>query len=238
MPELVDMHCHVLPGMDDGPATMAESMAVLREAERQGITTMVATPHFHPARYRVSARSALNALEQVRGEAAREGLKIRLLPGQECYYYTELLNELESGNALTMAGTDRVLLEFDPGAIYAMMQFAVRQMVEAGYRPIIAHIERYECLYGRTDRLDELRGGGAALQLNFDRLLERDGLFRRNPWRRLMKEGRVDFLGSDTHGMDFRPLRVDRAVAWLHSQVEGDIVRRVLQENTRCLLGR
>ena len=238
MSEIVDMHCHVLPGLDDGPATMEESMAVLREAQRQGIGTMIATPHFHPGRYKVSARSALDALERVRSEAAREGLKLRLLPGQECYYYTELLGELQSGNALTMAGTDRVLVEFDPDAIYAMMTYAVRQRTEAGYRPIIAHIERYECLYDRPDRLEELRGGGAALQLNFDRLLERDGLFRRNPWRRLMKEGRVDYLGSDTHGMDFRPLRVDRAVAWLRSEVEGDVVRRVLEENTRCLLGR
>ena len=128
-------------------------------------------------------------------------------------------------------------MEFDPDALYSMMKLAVRQMVDGGYKQIIAHFERYSCLYGRRERLDELRECGAMLQLNFDRLLGRDGLLRRNPWRRLMKEGYVDYLGSDTHGMHFRPLHVKSAVEWLTAEVDAGIVRHVMVDNIHALLG-
>ena len=229
------MHCHVLPGVDDGPETMADSLEVLREAQRQGIGAMIVTPHFHPGRFIVHAARALEALEALRGVLRDEGIPIRLYPGQECYYHTELVGELRRGNALTMAGTDWVLLEFDPDALYAQMEYAVKELAGSGYRAIIAHYERYQCLYGREDRLEQLRGSGVKLQLNFDRLLERDSLLRRNPWRRHIRAGLVDFLGSDTHGMRFRPLRADRAVAWLNREVEPEIVRRVTRDNLRLL---
>ncbi|MBR1821345.1 MAG: hypothetical protein IJ769_06950 [Clostridia bacterium] len=231
------MHCHVLPGVDDGPAAIEESMAVLKEAARQGIGAMIVTPHFHPGRYRVDASRILETLNQMRGAIAREGLKIRLVPGQECYYYSGLLEELEAGNALTMAGTNYVLVEFDGDTLYSKIQLAVRELGENGYRPIIAHYERYSCLHKRTDRLDELRARGAMLQMNFDRLLDRDSLFHPNQWRRLLKEGYVDFLGSDTHGMKFRPLHVKQAVAWMTAEVKPELRKKILTDNIRLLLG-
>ena len=181
MAAIVDMHCHVLPGVDDGPETMEASMAVLREASRQGIGTMIVTPHFHPGRYTVDAPRIREALIQTRGAIAAEGLNLRLVPGQECYYYSGLVEALESRRALTLAGTNYVLVEFEEDTLYSTVQFAVRELGECGYHPIIAHYERYICLYKRKDRLDELRGKGAMLQLNFDRLLDKDNLFTPTP---------------------------------------------------------
>lgn len=86
------MHCHILPGVDDGPASMSDTIALLKEAERQGIGTMIATPHFHPGRYQVYADRALAVLKTVREAAAREGIRIRLYPGQECYWYSGLVD--------------------------------------------------------------------------------------------------------------------------------------------------
>lgn len=237
MAAIVDMHCHVLPGVDDGPETMEESMAVLREAVSQGISAMIVTPHFHPGRYRVDAARIREALGQTRRAIAAEGLKLRLIPGQECYYYSGLLGELEAGNALTMNGTRYVLVEFDEDTLYSKIQLAMRELTDGGYIPIIAHYERYQCLYRRVERLDELRAKGALLQLNFDRLLEKDRLFRPNLWRKLLKDGYVDFLGSDTHGMEFRPLHVKQAMAWLTADVRPELRKRILTDNIRLLLG-
>lgn len=237
MAAIVDMHCHVLPGVDDGPETMEESMAVLREAVSQGISAMIVTPHFHPGRYRVDAARIREVLGQTRRAIAAEGLKLRLIPGQECYYYSGLLGELEAGNALTMNGTRYVLVEFDEDTLYSKIQLAMRELTDGGYIPIIAHYERYQCLYRRVERLDELRAKGALLQLNFDRLLEKDRLFRPNLWRKLLKDGYVDFLGSDTHGMEFRPLHVKQAMAWLTADVRAELRKRILTDNIRLLLG-
>lgn len=235
---IVDMHCHILPGVDDGPATMKESLATLREAENQGIEAMIVTPHFHPGRYVVTAEKALAALEKVKSVAESEGLEVELYPGQECYYYSGLIAELESGNVLTMNGTRYVLVEFEPETQYSTITFAVRELRDNGYKPIIAHFERYRCLYQRKERLAELRKHGARLQLNFDRLIDRGSILRPNIWRKLLKDGYVDFLGSDTHGMRFRLLHADCALEWLYESVKTEIRKRILVQNMKLLLGR
>lgn len=229
------MHCHVLPGVDDGPATMADSIALLKEMSRQGVRTLIVTPHYHPGRYKVPAERVRRAITQLQVEMSFEGIGIELLPGQECYYFSGLLRELEKGNVLTMNGTQYVLLEFDPQVLYSVIQQAVREMFGNGYHPILAHFERYKCLNGRTDRLDELRETGAMLQMNFDRLLYKDGFFRRNPWRQLLLDGYVDFLGSDTHGMNFRPPHIDKAVEWMVSEVDARKRAKILRRNIALL---
>jgi protein-tyrosine phosphatase len=236
MPAIVDMHCHVLPGVDDGPSNMDESLAVLREAKRQGVEKMIVTPHYHPGRFMVPAPRVLETLQEVRDALEREGIELQLIPGQECYYYSGLVKELDAGNVLTMGGTSHVLVEFDPGVLYSVIQHAVRELFNGGYRPIIAHFERYDCLHGREDRLKELRDQDVMLQLNFDRLLDREGFFRRNVWRRLLRDGWVDLLGSDTHGMGFRPLHIAQAVQWLVSDVEPRIVSDIFENNFGKLL--
>ena len=235
--KVVDMHCHILPGVDDGPATMKESLATLREAEYQGIEAMIVTPHFHPGRYVVTAEKALAALERVKGEAENEGLEIDLYPGQECYYYSGLIAELEFGNVLTMNGTRYVLVEFEPETQYSTITFAIRELRDNGYKPIIAHFERYRCLYQRKDRLAELHKHGARLQLNFDRLVDKGNLLHPNGWRKLLKDGFVDYLGSDTHGMKFRPLHVDKAMDWLYEGVEPELRKRIMTQNIKRLIG-
>lgn len=235
---VVDMHCHILPGVDDGPATMKESLETLEEAQRQGIGAMIATPHYHPGRYAVTAQAAQAAFERLRRAAADAGIMVRLYLGQECYYYSGLLEQLENGSILTMNSTNFVLVEFDPDAQYTTIKRAIHELTQSGYRPIIAHYERYRCLYEKKDRLDELRSRGAMLQLNFDRLLEKDRFLKANPWRKLLKEGYVDFLGSDTHGMKFRPLHVAQSMDWLRSAARQDLNNRILVQNIQRLTGK
>lgn len=231
------MHCHVLPGLDDGPKTMEESLEVLREAQAQGIDTMIVTPHHHPGRYVAEAPKVLETMDLVRERMASEGIGIELVPGQECYYYGGLLEALEAGRVLTMANSDCVLVEFEPYALYSVIRGAVRELRDHGYAPIIAHFERYRCLSGEAERLEELRYDGAMLQMNFDRLLDSDRLLRKNPWRRLLKKGYVDYLGSDTHGMRLRPLHVREAVEWMGRALPEEAGDLVLVRNIRRLIG-
>jgi protein-tyrosine phosphatase len=124
-----------------------------------------------------------------------------------------------------------------PWTIFSDIFDAVRILSMNGYIPIIAHFERYECLFKRTDRLTELRNAGALLQLNFDRLLDKESLFRKNLWKRLLQDGYVDFLGSDTHGTNFRPLHIEEAVENVSTSVDLEILDRVLSYNITKLKG-
>ena len=160
---------------------------------------------------------------------------MRILPGQECYWYSGLIDALSTGKALTMNRTAYVLVEFDPDTLYGVIQNAVRSLTNNGYIPIIAHFERYACLRDKTERLNELRNMGAYLQMNFDRLLDKDTFFHRNPWRRLFVQEYVDFLGSDTHGMNFRPPHIGEALQWIQDSVKEELAWEILDHNIQML---
>lgn len=230
-----DTHCHLLPGVDDGPETMEDTLSTLREAERQHIEGIIVTPHFHPGRYMVYASQIYSLLESVREECRRNNIHITLYPGQECYYYSGLVEQLNSKKVLTLADSRYVLVEFEPDCPYSQMQFGVRELQSNGYHPILAHFERYRCLYDK-DKLYEMKQRGALLQMNFDTLLKHEGLFRKLPWKDMVQQGLVDYFGSDCHGMDFRPLRADKAVKWMREELPKGLFGKMLHTNVQLLL--
>lgn len=129
----------------------------------------------------------MEGVRQLQRRINGEGIDIHLFPGQECYYYSGLVGQLDVGKALTMNGTKYVLVEFDAETQYSAITSAIRELRMSGYRPIVAHFERYRCLYQRRERLEELRENGALLQMNVDTLSDRGSLLRPNTWRRLFK---------------------------------------------------
>lgn len=237
MPGITDMHCHILPGLDDGAQTIEETIMVLLEAERQQINRMIVTPHYHPGRYMANAAEILDTLKKVKIRAKEAGVKIELYPGQECYYYSGLAEQLEKGNVLTLAGSRYVLVEFEPDCPFALMNYGLQELQNRGYSPIVAHFERYGCLTGE-EHLTILKQRGIRLQMNFDMLLEKDGIFHKNPWRRKMKLGIVDYLGSDCHGKDFRPMQVGEACSWINRFIDVEERERILRSNIRDILSK
>ena len=101
---------------------------------------------------------------------------------------------------------------------------------------MLAHFERYECLREES-RLKELKQAGVLLQMNFD-TLRRGRLFGKSRWQKLVQGGAVDLLGSDCHGMEFRPYHVDRACAWLEKNVDPKLRQRMFERNVQKILNR
>lgn len=233
--KICDMHCHILPGIDDGAASMEETLAVIEDAVRQGIRRMIVTPHFHPGRYMANAGLVMERLRQVKEECIKNRIPITLYPGQECYYFSGLVDELKKGNALTMAGSRYVLVEFEPDCLYSYLQRGLRELQNGGYHPILAHFERYAALKKR-EQIYDLREQGIMMQMNFDSLRRKDTLLYKNPWRKLVKEGMVDFLGSDCHGMGFRPLHVKEADTWMKEQADKKIRYQMYYENIEKII--
>ncbi len=230
MEEFFDMHCHLLPGVDDGPETLEESLQVLELAQTQGVKKIIVTPHFHPGRYMVYAATAQEQLEILRRECSERGIDIALYPGQECYYYTGLVEELDKGNVLSLANSRFVLVEFEPNCPYSQMKFGIRQLQSGGYIPILAHFERYECLSSQ-ENLMAVKNRGVFLQMNISTLLRKDSLLHRMPWKNMVRQGAVDFLASDCHGMHLRPLQVDNLMEWLRDHVEEELADHMIRSN-------
>lgn len=228
---LIDLHSHVLPGIDDGATCLEEAIETLKMAREQGFDAVIATPHLLPDAEDGFRERVLDALQQLQPEAERLG--IRLYPGMECFYHSRLPAMLESGRALTLASSRYALVEFEEEVGFRELCYGLSAVSECGCVPILAHYERYRCLMNRKV-LRELTRDGALLQMNFDTIQRTYGLFGRNPFLSHIREGMVSFMGSDTHGTHYRPLRTGPSVDWLrrHGYLDriNDNAGRVLRD--------
>ena len=208
---IIDIHAHILPGLDDGSSNWEETETLLEMAWEQGIRHIIATPHFSKRTDRSEQEGLWDKMASIR-KREKHGMSFSL--GQEILYFEELPDYLEKGWALSLAGSRYVLVEFSPAAAFSSMLRAVRQLAGSGYLPVLAHVERYLCLHEK-EHLEELIEGGAYAQMNY-RSLEGSVVSSRTRWcRRQVLAGNIHFLGTDTHHADYRTPRIEKAAAWL-----------------------
>lgn len=224
---IIDVHAHVLPGVDDGSRTMEESVSLIRSAIDQGITNMIATPHY-------SRRHKIKGLEKLAEELQQQIREtcpdFSLFLGQETYYHEELPDRLEAGDALTMAGSRYVLVEFDPGVSYQMLFRGLHRLIGAGYMPILAHMERYLCLR-QGKRVEEVLSLGCWMQMNYDSLTGHWYESEVRWCRRQVEEGHIHLLGTDMHRTDFRPPKIRPAWEWLDRHIGSHYLERMTRTN-------
>ena len=199
MDQYIDMHSHILPGVDDGAADYAMSMRMLRLAAAEHIGQIILTPHHKPMRRNVSREGMQKRMEKLREAIAEEKLPLQLYSGSELYYSSELLEELEKGEACTLADTPYLLIEFDPGEAFERIRNGLYQMLSGGYRPILAHAERYRSLAAKMERVEELTQMGAYIQINAGSVTGKFGFQTRQAARQLLKTGQVHLAATDAH---------------------------------------
>ena len=232
--EIFDIHTHVLPGIDDGAANWDVSMEMLGTAWDSGVRRIIATPHYLPWKRQISPNRIRRMCREAQERfAERYGAKMRIYPGEELYYHSELLDDLDSGKAMTMNGTDYVLVEFGVLVQYSDLLHAVQKLQRGGYKPILAHYERYKALR-EDERIEELLDLGVLLQSNLEAL---EGGFLDSEVRRIKnhyRKGYVSFTASDMHDTASRPPMQDKGIARLTKCLDRTEVQSVLYSNARA----
>lgn len=234
---MLDLHCHLLPGVDDGPADFEEAVFMCRMAAAEGCEAMAATPHQrHPFWW----NGDRERLERLRAELQeRVGEKPRLLAGAEIRVDDELLSDLDSlpeSGLLSLAGSRYLLIELDRRGMGPDPVALVHELVVGGWRPIIAHPELYPWLMAQpalTRRLVEM---GAMLQVTAMSLTGEFGKMAHDHCQRLLEEGLVHFVASDAHSADHRPPGLARAYAWIASGWGEETARALTSENPGAVI--
>ncbi len=199
MEPTIDIHCHIMPGVDDGSPDMGTSLEMLRIAEKNGITHMILTPHHKPMHHNVSPEHNVFYRKELQAAAKEAGIKVKLFSGNEVYYSDETMNELERGKICSMAGSDYVLVEFHPVCPYKDIANALGRVQAAGFTPIVAHVERYSDIVDKPSRLKDLRNMGCLIQVNASSIMGKYGFGIGLFTKKLLKEGDVHFIASDAH---------------------------------------
>lgn len=232
----VDIHTHILPGIDDGAADLEQTKRMLKLQAEEGVTDIIATPHFDMEDNRHSSDRILELTEQA-NQAARElSLEITVYPGCEVLFSPEIPEAYRRGEILTLAQSRYLLVEFFPRSSYQEIREGIRELCLQGVIPIIAHIERYECLMHQYDRLFELEKIGALMQMNGRSLLGKLWDKRVRMCRKLIATGFIHFLGSDCHNETERPPKMKDVYETVKNLGGTELAKALAGENATHIL--
>lgn len=231
---IFDMHCHIVPGVDDGSGSLEESIRMLEMEYKQGVRTIIATPHFRFRMFEPSLSLVKQNFELLKKEAQSMGIDMYL--GCEFHSTMEMVNMLRHGDVVSMAGSRYVLVEFSGGDEESYIKERVYSLISGGYKPIIAHIERYEAMYKQFDFIEELIDMGAKMQVNADSILGKDGFGVKRFCKKLMKYDMLSYVGSDCHGSRERISRIGEAYTYVSKKMGDDYADYIFIENPQKII--
>lgn len=231
-----DLHSHILPGVDDGAASLEETRSMLQTAYEEGIRIMTATPHYAIGRKNASVKQLQELVEELNEPSFDLCNKPHIILGNELLFSKEIIDALNRGDALTIDGTRYILVEFFPEEEFGMMREGLHHCLLSGYIPILAHTERYHCLIRHPWLVGELIQMGVYVQINFSGLVGHILSPKVNFCHKLLKKDWVHFLGTDAHGAHNRAPRVRKEVTRLMKKYGEETVTRLLWSNPMKML--
>jgi len=202
---VIDLHCHILPGIDDGPTDLDVSLRMAQCAVDDGITFTACTPHIYPGLYENNRAGIEAAVDALRIELAKAGIPLTLGTGADTHLAPDLVGGIRSGRVPTINGTRYLLLE--PPHHVAPPRFAesVFELMAAGYIPVITHPERLSWIETHYSIFGDLVRQGSWMQLTAGSLTGRFGK-RPQYWaERMLDEGLVHIIATDSHHIEKRP---------------------------------
>ncbi len=231
MAGMVDIHCHILPGMDDGAASVEVALEMLRRGAAEGIDAVVLTPHLrsgHGPKQEALHRARFAELQQAIGEA---GLTIKLHLGAEIVFLVQMA-EVGGLPSCTRAGGGRhVLVDVPSGPLSPRWEQGFFGVRTAGYRAILAHPERQHSLMRRSELGGRLRRQEVLMQIDAGSLTGQFGRHARRAAEWLVQQGWVEFVASDAHDLIHRPFSLTAARERIAALCGPDEVRRLLVDN-------
>jgi tyrosine-protein phosphatase YwqE len=220
---LVDIHSHLLPGIDDGAPTMDHTIGMLRKFEELGYKKLILTPHIMSGVYDNNSEIILQKLEEVRKVSHNLDLKLELEASAEYYFDETLFERVRKKDLLPFHG-NHILFEFSFRNQPSQVEDIVFALKSAGYQPVLAHFERYLYFHPSIEVARSLRERGCYIQVNLNSFTGHYGPDVKNQAIRLLKAGLIDILGSDCHRIQhLELLESSLKDAVFHQLLEGKV---------------
>lgn len=231
MTGFIDIHCHILPGLDDGAKDRGMMEEMLKAAYNSGTRTMLATSHYNPDIFPYSLPEYEQRLMLADIIASDISEDFVIKSGNEVFYTSSSVDDMLAGKIKTLADSQYVLIEFAPYQEFSYILRAVRDVTRAGFSPVIAHAERYETILEHPEQAGGLIDAGAYIQVNASHVLGTGGKKVKNAVHRLFKKGDVHFVASDVHNMSSRSPQIHRCAEYICEKYGETLCRRVMIEN-------
>lgn len=231
-----DIHCHLLPGIDDGAKSTKEMMQMVKIAYEEGIRRIIATPHYHPRRGEADAEVISGVFDNAKTLIQEKFPDMELYTGNEIFFRQDAKNMLKAGELLTLAGSDYVLIEFPTLVDKTQVKSAINMLQMAGYMPIIAHVERYEHLVGDYSFIREMVDGGVYFQVNASSVIGELGGSTKRFIKKLLNQELVHFVGTDAHSPNRRAPLMEKCASYITRKFDKDMTDMLLSYHPSMLI--
>jgi protein-tyrosine phosphatase len=231
---MIDIHCHILPAIDDGPADLQETLEMLRIAAGDGITHIAATPHYRHGES-PTAQDIREKIALVREEMAKSSIDIELMGGADIRLTYELIEGIEKNEIPTINDTGYFLLEL-PDLIPPHLDGFLFEARVKGFVPVITHPERNLSLISSVEKIKILRNAGALFQLTAMSITGKLGRQIKKFAVQLLKEGYVDFIASDAHSTGQRPPLLSNAYRETVGILDKPRADRIFIDNPKAVI--
>lgn len=235
MEQLIDIHCHLLPAVDNGSVSMDQTKRMLKIAYEEGITHIIATPHYGAGCINADNNELEEKLWQVRNAARELNPAFQIELGNEIFYSEAIPEHLRKRKARTLAGTRYCLVKFLKEEEYKVIKEGLHSLLIQGFYPVLSHMESYHCLYGNYEATARLINLGVYMQMNIGSLMGNPLDPKVKYARRLMSYEMVHFIGTGSRSDHIRAPMMRAGLHYI-GRSYGKDARNRLMENTRKLL--
>lgn len=232
---MIDMHCHILWGQDDGPRSMEESMKLMERAVKEGITAMISTSHCRHPLYDVNFSAVTEQINILQSELIQSNIPITLYTGHEVRLSENILSLIHSNQIHTLANSNYLLIELPTTTVPIYTKHIIHELLLAGITPVIAHPERNKAIAQQPNRLVQLIREGALCQITAGSLSGHFGRAVQRLSLDLVHANLVHVYGSDVHNLSTRPFLFEAGLHYLEKKKQLEAVDLFLENNERIL---
>lgn len=237
---MIDLHCHLLPGVDDGAETLEQALTLARIAVDDGIRTAVLTPHVHPGRYDNIRSNLLGRLAAFQVELKKNGIPLEVRLGGEVRLCIEVLDLVQEGEVPFLGcvgGYHIMLLELPHQVVPVGTLQLVERLMGMNIRPLIAHPERNKAIMAQPERMGAFVDAGCWLQLTAGALTGQFGAAARATAFNLLEQGWVHVMATDAHNQRDRPPLLSQGRAVAASVIGEDLATQMVRERPAQIVG-
>ena len=231
---MIDFHSHILPNIDDGSTRIGETINLIEEASKVGFTGIISTSHYIQGYYEFDCYERNQLLDIVQNKIQSDNLELYL--GSEIYFSSEIIDLIKDKKASTINNTRYLLFELPMNTKPLFVKELVYELIQNGYRPIIAHPERYSYVQDEINYVRELANLGTLFQANYGSVLGMYGNDAKKTLKKLLKDDLISFLGSDVHRTGQIYPKIPKALKKINKIVSTEKLEKLTTLNAQKVL--
>ena len=231
---MIDFHSHILPNIDDGSTSIGETINLIEEASKVGFTGIISTSHYIQGYYEFDCYERNQLLDIVQNKMQSDNFELYL--GSEIYFSSEIIDLIKDKKASTINNTRYLLFELPMNTKPLFVKELVYELIQNGYRPIIAHPERYSYVQDEINYVRELANLGTLFQANYGSVLGMYGNDAKKTLKKLLKDDLISFFGSDVHRTGQIYPKIPNALKKLNKIVSSEKLEKLTTLNAQKVL--